>query len=263
MMRYFKVIFIVGFAIFLSVNSPANLLAEDKNASEDVYQNNSELDRNSEELNFKEIQTVYDPYEKYNRFIFRLNDKIYDYFLTPFSKIYDFLIPKKIQSSFDNLFFNIRMPVRFFNNILQGKFKFALDEIERFLINSTLGIGGFFDPAKGIFKIEPHLEDFGQTLGYYGVSPGPYIVWPFLGPSNRRDSLGLLVDIAFDPLYWVAGLDVVEENGIVGGVIGARSINNYSYNTRDNYQSLIEEALDPYVSLRHAYTENRNKKIKE
>jgi len=206
---------------------------------------------------------VHDPYESMNQKVFKFNHKLYTYVFAPISKGYDFLIPKKIQGGFSNIFTNLRMPVRFFNNIFQKKFKRAFKEFGRFLINSSAGIGGLFNPAEAAFNLKTYDEDFGQTLGHYGVNEGPYIVWPIIGPSNRRDTIGTIIDTAFNPLFWFATLDVVLEDGVVRGISVGKRVNNYSYNIRNNYDSLVDSAIDPYIALQHAYINNRSKKIKE
>ena len=206
---------------------------------------------------------VHDPWQNWNQKVFKFNHKVYTYVFKPFSKGYDFLIPKKVQAGINNVFTNVRMPVRFFNNVFQGKFKRAGKEVGRFVINSSAGIGGLFNPAEAAFGLETYNEDFGQTLAHHGWSDGPYIVWPLIGPSNRRDTVGTLIDTAFSPLFWFGVLDVVVEEDPLFAINTVQRINNYSYNIRDDYDSLVDSAIDPYIALQHAYVNNRNKNIKE
>ena len=112
---------------------------------------------------------INDPFEGYNRFIFNVNDKIYKFIFNPIANVYDFLVPKKVQGSVNNFVQATGTPKRFFNNLFQGKPKGALTEFGRLLINATLGIGGLFDPADRVFGLKQQGEDFGQTLGHYGV----------------------------------------------------------------------------------------------
>ncbi|MCA9409104.1 MAG: VacJ family lipoprotein [Candidatus Omnitrophica bacterium] len=210
-----------------------------------------------------EQNSISDPLVKYNQFMFKVNHKIYKHLFTPLSKGYDFLIPKKVQSSVNNFFTNVGTPQRFGNNLLQLKWKYALTEFSRFVINSTIGIGGFFDPAQAAFHLEKHDEDLGQTLGHYGAGPGPYIVWPIIGPSTLRDTIGVIGDNAFDPTFWFGVLDTFEEDEILFAVSMVERVNKYSYTIRDNYDRIINNAFDPYTSLQHAYIENRKKKIEE
>jgi len=210
-----------------------------------------------------ETPIIHDPFESYNRTILKINNAIFDYFLRPLSRVYDFLIPKKVQQSINNAFSNAIMPVRFANNLFQRKFKKASTEVGRFTINTTIGIGGLFDPASSAFNLEQHNEDFGQTLGYYGTDTGPYIMWPVLGPSNIRDSIGFIVDLALNPLTWLSIADNMHPEDLYPGLNALRTINTYSYTGRDNYDAIIREAIDPYISLRDGYTQHRRKKISE
>ena len=206
---------------------------------------------------------ISDPYENWNRKVFNFNHKVYKYVFTPLSKGYDFIVPKKLQGGFNNVFVNLRMPARFFNNIFQGKFKRASTEFARFMINTTAGIGGLFNPAEYALKAGIYDEDFGQTLAHHGCSEGSFFMWPIVGPSNRRDTIGTIIDMAFDPLFWFGTLDVVLDSDVLFGISTGKRINNYTYNIRDNYDSLMESAIDPYIALQHAYVNNRNKNIKE
>ena len=206
---------------------------------------------------------VKDPYEKWNRKVFNFNHKVYKYVFTPFSKGYDFIVPKKLQGGFNNVFTNLGMPARFFNNAFQGKFKRASTEFTRFMINTTAGIGGLFNPGEYVLKASIYDEDFGQTLAHHGFSEGSFFMWPIVGPSNRRDTIGTIIDMAFDPLFWFGTLDVVLDEGALFGISTGKRVNNYTYNIRDNYDNLMESAIDPYIALQHAYINNRNKNIKE
>lgn len=205
---------------------------------------------------------VKDPYEKYNRIMFTINNKIYKFVFSPLSKGYDFLIPKKVQGSLNNVIRLTSTPKRFFNNLFQKKPKMAFIELERLLINASLGLGGIFDPAKGIFHLEQHSEDFGQTLGSYGVGAGSYIIWPIVGPSTSRDAVGLAIDTAFSPFLWFGIYDVESQDAFkIFGI--TKRVNNYSYNVRDSYNRITESAIDPYIALQNAYIQNRQKRIAE
>lgn len=228
---------------------------------EDIISSDAYVDYDGDDEGWEsEEERISDPFKSYNRPIFKFNNTIATYVLNPLSKAYDLLVPRKAQSSINNLFSNIRMPERFFNNLFQAKFKAAFTEMGRFLINSSLGLGGFFDPARAIFKLEPHDEDFGQTLGYYGMGAGPYIVWPLLGPSSGRDTIGFVVDLAFSPFTWFSILDL-EPDEVFTGLRGLRHSNDYSYTVRDSYEGIMEGAIDPYIALQHAYIQNRKKRL--
>jgi phospholipid-binding lipoprotein MlaA len=209
-----------------------------------------------------ELETTFvkDPLRRYNRAIFGFNDKLYFYVMKPMYKGYNKVVPEKARIGVRHFFSNIRTPIRFFNCLFQGKFKGAGTELLRLTINSTIGVGGFSDPAKKHFHLEKKDEDFGQTLGKYGMGSNYFIEWPFLGPSNVRDTVGFIGDIALDPLtlltFFVSPL----------ASTGARSydtFNEVSIDRGETYENIVEPAIDPYIALQDAYTQNRVKKIKE
>ena len=147
-----------------------------------------------------ETVTIADPLEPVNRVFFVFNDKLYFWLLRPIARGYSWIFPEPARESVNNFFDNIKMPVRFVNNLLQGKIRASGRELARFGINTTVGVGGLWDPAGNWFDISPSKEDFGQTLGKYGIGEGVYICWPVLGPSNIRDTLGLSGDYFLNPL---------------------------------------------------------------
>ena len=144
---------------------------------------------------------------------------------------------------------NVKYPVRLVNNLLQGKFKAAGLETGRFVVNSTVGVGGLFDPAKH-WKLEAHPADFDQTLGFYGVRPGIYFDWPVFGPSSARGTAGLVADGALSPWSYIDGL------GVCPGVPAYRELNGASLRPGE-YESFKKATLDPYVAMRSAYYESR------
>src|SRR5512147_1456836 len=129
-------------------------------------------------------EKVWDPIEPVNRGIFWFNDKLYFYALKPIAKGYRAVVPEPGREAVGNVFTNLGAPVRIVNNALQGKVIGTLDELTIFLANSIFGLGGIFDLHEDSRK--PSAEDFGQTLGHYGIPPGPYLVLPFIGPRNLR-----------------------------------------------------------------------------
>lgn len=207
--------------------------------------------------------SVYDPYENINRKIFNFNTSVQKNLFNPISYIYDAFIPKKIQGSISNFFSNIKMPGRFLNNLFQKKFKDSGIELSRFVINSTVGIGGLFDPAFGVFKLEPQKEDFGQTLGFYGVETGPYLVLPVFGPSTIRGVVGFVGDVVLNPLFWVSTQDWVEEDDLLMGSRYLNRVNSYSYHLRDANEKIRRDAIDPYISLQDFYMQHRKKLISQ
>jgi phospholipid-binding lipoprotein MlaA len=170
---------------------------------------------------------------------------------------YSAVVPEPARVSVGNFFSNLRAPIRFVNCVLQANLIGASTELFRFMLNSTIGVAGLFDPAGGEeIGLLRQDEDFGQTLGTYGVGQGFYIVWPFLGPSSPRDTLGLIGDYFSYPISY---LDPWE---IWLGVRGYQMINDTSLQIGD-YEAIKDAALDPYISIRNAYIQYRQKKVEE
>ena len=132
-----------------------------------------------------------------NRVIFGFNEVIDDNVLEPVAEGYRYITPDPVENSITNFFNNLGEINTIVNSALQLKLDKTVSSSSRFVINSTIGIFGLFDPASGL-GIKRHQEDFGQTLGYYGVSPGPYLVLPFFGPSSFRDAPGFYVDVLIE-----------------------------------------------------------------
>lgn len=137
-----------------------------------------------------ETSELKDSWEPFNRAMFGFNNKVYFYFFKPINIGYTSIVPPVARKGIGNFFSNIKTPVRFINCLFQGNFKGAGKEVTRLVINSTVGVGGLWDPSKKLFNIEKEDRDFGQTLGKGKMNPGTYIVWPFFGPSSARDTAG-------------------------------------------------------------------------
>ena len=210
------------------------------------------------------VEEVYDPFSGYNEVMTTFNDKLIVYLITPLANGYDFIFHKEIRRSIDKFFKNLNYPTRVINNVLQGKFQNASEETGRFVINSTVGILGLFDPAKSEFKLVAHKEDFGQTLGFYGIGSGPHIVLPVFGPSNLRDAISIFPDsyvsfIDYAPRPWFTLTDNV------GSFLGARSyerVNHFSLDIH-SYENLKKDAIDLYPFFRDTYEQYRIKQINE
>lgn len=199
----------------------------------------------------------YDPWEPFNEVMFDVNLKLDKYVLKPAAFVYRHIIPEPFQVLIANGFDNIRWPARFINSVLQGKFGGAGREVARFLINSTAGIGGLFDPARDYWGIPPSREDFGQTLGFYGSGPGPYLILPLFPPLTVRDGIGLGVDSLLDPLAWYLPF-IWDRLGMrLGDMLNDRALNY------DLFQGVEETTIDMYSSVRHFYLQRREKQIKE
>ncbi len=208
-----------------------------------------------------------DPLSGYNRAMTSFNDKVITYALNPVSKAYADIVPQPFRIGVSNFIHNINFPIRLINNLLQLKFQNCSDEVERFIINSTVGLGGLMDPAKNYMKtpILPHNEDFGQTLGYYGLGAGYHIVLPFLGPSNVRDILGITGDGYLSPLVNVRGLENYKIPKNIGQSIGIYTIEiiNKTSLHLGEYENLKEDAIDLYPFLRDTYEQKRISEIAE
>ena len=205
------------------------------------------------------VATIPDPLEPVNRAFFHFNDKLYFWVLKPFATGYKAVIPEDGRIGVRNFFSNVATPVRLVNCLLQAKFKGAGNETVRFVLNTTLGIAGFFDPATKAFKIEKQEADFGQTLGIWGIGPAFYLDWPILGPSNLRDTVGYVGDRAFDPRTYLAYYFLIAEI-VTAGTWTLDKVNETSL-TLGEYENLKKAALDPYIALREAYSQYRQNKI--
>ena len=216
----------------------------------------------------------YDPLESVNSVVFEFNYQLDKYVVKPVAKVYNFFIPPDVQQSFANVFQNIRFFPRFLNNLLQAKFEGAGIEMSRFLINSTLGVGGMFDPAKIMFDLDTPPEDLGQTLGTYGVSPGPYLVVPFYGPFTLRDGAGFIGDAFLDPFNWFVLPFVTTDSipqlvqdrstlrNIRLGLTGGEAVNVRSLSL-EKFQGVEEGTLDLYGAIRNGYLQQRLHAIQE
>jgi phospholipid-binding lipoprotein MlaA len=201
--------------------------------------------------------TYYDPLEPVNRIFFAFNDKLYYWVLSPVNNFYSAVVPFDIRYSIGNFVNNLSAPIRFLNNILQWKVGDAGVVLSRFLINSTLGVAGFCDPAWVEFNLEPRPEDFGQTLGVWGIGEGPYLCLPILGPSNIRDAAGFTVDAYTHPMVYF-----VDDVLFSAGYYSVNKVNLLSLNP-DVYEDLKKYSLDPYISLRQVYLDYRRIKVND
>ncbi|MCL5884689.1 MAG: VacJ family lipoprotein [Deltaproteobacteria bacterium] len=199
--------------------------------------------------------TIHDPIEPVNRGIFYVNDKLYRWIFKPVAKGYRYIVPEGVRTAVRNFFLNLGTPIRFVNTLLQGKFKGTGTELARFGINTTIGLAGFFDVAKR-FDLVRKEEDTGQTLGVYGLGHGMYIVLPILGPSSARDAVGFVVDKFLDPLTYISPPEAAI------GANAVRSETDLSFRIEE-IDELTGAAVDPYVAVRDAYSQSREKRVKE
>src|SRR5882724_9904582 len=199
----------------------------------------------------------YDPWERFNEKMFDVNRNLDKYVLKPVAKGYNFIVPDEIQIMISNGFDNISFVPRLVNSLLQGKVVGAGRELSRFVINSTAGVGGLFDPAKDVFGILKSREDFGQTLCVWGVSTGPYVIVPGLEPLTVRDGIGKAVDTAFDPLSYVLPFFWDRLGMKLGDIVNERSLN------LDLFQGFEESVIDMYSAVRHAFLQRRARLCRE
>lgn len=238
----------------------------DSSSFDDFSEEDAFLDEFAEEL---EVEEVYDPFSGFNRAMTSFNDGLFRYVLTPVAKGYRYVVPEPVRQSIGNFFHNLLYPVRGVNNLLQGKLSNTAEETGRFVINSTIGIFGLFDPAKAWFGLEAHEEDFGQTLGYYGVGAGPHIVLPFFGPSNLRDMFSMYPDGYVNPMSvspnddWEKHNYHIPENYAQYVLIKAVDRINYVSLHVGEYEDLTKDAVDLYPFLRDLYEQRRQKLIEE
>jgi phospholipid-binding lipoprotein MlaA len=190
-----------------------------------------------------------DPFESLNRTIYSFNDTVDRAVLVPVAETYIELTPPPVQRGIGNFFHNLADVRSALNNLLQAKVGRSLSDLSRVLINSTLGIAGFFDVASTA-DIPRYGEDFGQTLGYWGVEPGPYLVLPFLGPSSVRDTGGKIVDWFSEPATYI-------EHYPTRGALKVLEITDQRAQLLSASTLLEEAALDPYAFLRDAYLQRR------
>jgi len=192
---------------------------------------------------------VYDPLEGYNRAMYKFNDAVDTAVLKPVAKGYDVVVPDPISHGVSNFFSNLNDITVIINDLLQGKFNQAYRDTYRFVVNSTVGVAGIFDVA-GLNGFHKNNEDFGQTLGVWGAEPGAYVVLPFFGPRNVRDSFGLVGDMFTDPVMYVEGDDARL------AIAGTRVIDTRA-NLLKAEKVLDEAALDEYSYIRDAYMQRR------
>ena len=196
-----------------------------------------------------------DPFERMNRAVFSFNETADAYVIKPVAEAYKFVLPEIVRTGVTNFFSNINDVLIAANNLLQGKPVEAASDIGRFLVNSTVGILGFFDVATDM-GLDKNREDFGQTLAVWGVGDGPYIVLPLFGPSNVRDTVGLVVDIETDFMINTNKLNSDEKIA----VNGLRIINRRA-DLLDAGQLLEDAAFDKYSFLRDGYLQRRRNQV--
>jgi phospholipid-binding lipoprotein MlaA len=189
-----------------------------------------------------------DPWEGFNRDMYAVHDSVDRTVLEPVARGYRAVTPGPVRTGVRNFLRNLRSPVTFVNDLLQGEVERAGVTFVRFGVNTTLGMAGLLDPATSM-GMERHDEDFGQTLAVWGVQSGPYIFVPVLGPTTLRDGAGRVIDMAFDPLTWAEGDNVGAWRGARGAATGV-SAREQVIETVDDIR---RDSVDPYVTIRTTY----------
>ena len=192
----------------------------------------------------------HDPWQEFNGKTFAFNRRLDKQALRPIAKQWKALVPERAQIMIANAFDNVTVVPRIVNNLLQGKWEGAEREMRRFLVNSTAGVGGLFDPATDVWHITRSPADFGQTLGKWGAAPGPYVILPFTEPLTVRDGIGKIVDRAMDPLTYV--VPVIPALGLTV----AKRINERALDY-ELFVDLDDSVIDAYTAARDAYWQRR------
>ncbi|MCG8636970.1 MAG: VacJ family lipoprotein [Desulfobacterales bacterium] len=234
--------------IFLLAQAEEELQTDEYDLGDDLF---DEYDTQAEDS-----QMVADPLYYFNYAMYTVNDYLYFYGLKPIAQGYKFVVPTPVRSGISNFFHNLLFPVRFVNNILQGKAEGAANEFSAFFVNSTIGILGFNNFAQKHMDIQLYDEDLGQTLGSYNIGDGFYLVLPVLGPSTLRDAVGRAGD------WFITPVNYVEPWELSWGLWALDKTNRTSFRIGD-YEALKDASLDPYVAIRNAYIQNRRSLIKQ
>ena len=204
---------------------------------------------------YKNVGTIPDPVQPFNRGLFWFNHQLYRYVIKPISRTYDTIIPNTVRTGIFNVFDNLEYPDRVVNDLLQARFSTAGLETEKFLVNSVAGVGG-------IIKVSNHIPsianvpktDTGLTLAKWGVGHGIYHVWPIIGPKSSRDFVGFAGDTALSPLTWM--FFILPHAAWTTAFTAPDSLRNF-HGHMSSYDAATENTLDRYLALRSSYIQNR------
>ena len=206
-----------------------------------------------------EFQQTNDPLEPANRIFYAINNALDEVVLHPLAVGYINAVPGAVRDKVHNALANLNTPVLLANDMMEGSPRRSGDTLMRFMINSTLGIGGFFDPASGL-GYPRHDADFGMTMALWGVPEGPFLYLPVLGPTDPRDAAGFGVDVALDPFTWVGNGFVVSNLNAVRYGLTAVDVRSGLIPDLDKVK---EQALDPYATFRSLYRQHRKGQIEK
>jgi phospholipid-binding lipoprotein MlaA len=244
-----------GLGIYLAQQNQESPAKDDKQIEDDE---DFEDDEEFEDT----VTVINDPFYNINGIFYSLNDGLYELILKPAAKTYNFLTPQVFRTVVSNFFYNLRFPIRFVNCLLQFKGQKATHELGGFLMNTTFGVLGINDIAVH-YDLKPSPEDLGQTLAFWGLGNGFYIMYPILGPSSLRDSARFIDSYFLDPVNWL-------QYDKFGGyswrttvaITAYDKFNELSFQI-DDIDAFKKSAFDPYVAIRNAYIEHRNKLVAE
>lgn len=197
-----------------------------------------------------------DRWEATNRKIYKFNKGVDRYALKPVATVYRTVIPKPGRQAVTNAYNNYGEPLTFVNDLLQGKIKKAFRSLDRFVLNTTLGIGGIMDVATNLGRPE-EPEDFGQTFAQWGIKSGPYLMLPFIGPSTLRDAFGTGFDFALQPADYGRNAIFHPTLGWKAGQIAVRFVNLRARLTDQGADAMLAGSLDEYTLVKSAYLQNR------
>jgi phospholipid-binding lipoprotein MlaA len=257
MIVFFLVISAGGYA-HASDKEPGAYLAQQN--KESTSEDNDETDEGEESED--QVTQINDPLYAINYTFYNLNDILYEVLMKPAAKTYNFFIPVEFRTVIKNFFYNLRFPIRFVNCLLQFKGTKAAKEVGGFFLNTTVGLAGLGDVAS-YYDLKPSPEDLGQTLGYWGLGNGFYIMYPILGPSSLRDSARFADSYFLDPVSW---LRYKKFGGYswrtTVGITAYDKFNELSFQLED-IDALKQAAFEPYIAVRDAYVEYRKKLVDE
>ncbi len=191
-----------------------------------------------------------DPLESWNRGVFAFNEVVDDFVLEPVAQGYRYITPKPVRTGVSNFFGNLREPITFANSLLQGNVDGAFTAFWRFAINSTIGLAGIIDVADSSTDLKKHKEDLGQTFGAWGWTESTYIVWPLIGPSTARDTLGMVGDYWGHPTTYYLETDDQIVYRVLEGISQREEL-------LDLTDDVDQTSLDPYATYRSLYLQRR------
>ena len=258
MMVFFALISAVGYADASDKEPGTYLVAQQNQESSAKDTEEKEGDEDFED----EVTQINDPFYAINYTFYNINDILYEVVMKPAAKTYNFFIPVEFRTVIKNFFYNLRFPIRFVNCLLQFKGTKAAQEVGGFFLNTTVGLVGLGDVAS-YYDLKPSPEDLGQTLGFWGLGNGFYIVYPILGPSSLRDSARFVDSYFLDPVNWL-------KYDKFGGYSWRTTVAITAYDKFNELSFQLEDidafkkaAFEPYIGVRDAYVEYRNKLVAE